>query len=103
MRDRRRANQLFKWRREMLPKAAVKRGAMVPVEIVPQKARRDRRRTARGRIYRDWVRVRRAGVPSRRGFARNTLAGDPAIAMIGLPAGTRVWLGGGRHRHAQGL
>jgi transposase len=41
------ANQLFKWRREMLPKAAVESGAMVPVEIVAQKARRDRRRTKR--------------------------------------------------------
>jgi transposase len=41
------ANQLFKWRREILPKAAVESGAMVPVEIVPQKARRDRRRTKR--------------------------------------------------------
>jgi transposase len=41
------ANQLFKWRRETLPKATVESGAMVPVEIVPQKARRDRRRRER--------------------------------------------------------
>src|SRR5258708_29460001 len=48
-----------------------------------------------GRIYRGCVRVRRAGVPSRRGFARDTSAGDRAAAMIGLPAGTRVWLAAG--------
>ena len=28
------SNQLFKWRRQLLPKAAVESGAMVPVEIV---------------------------------------------------------------------
>ena len=28
-------NQLFKWRRELLPKAAVGSGAMVPVGMVP--------------------------------------------------------------------
>jgi transposase len=29
------SNQLFKWRRQLLPKAAVERGLMVPVEIAP--------------------------------------------------------------------
>src|SRR5260370_18580524 len=37
-------NQLFKWRRELLPKAvpAVEASAMVPVEIVPERPRRRR-------------------------------------------------------------
>ena len=29
------SNQLFRWRRQLLPKAAVESGAMVPVEITP--------------------------------------------------------------------
>ena len=29
------SNQLFRWRRQLLPKAAVENGAMVPVEIAP--------------------------------------------------------------------
>src|ERR1700745_2129322 len=29
------SNQLFRWRRQLLPKAAVEGGAMVPVEIAP--------------------------------------------------------------------
>ena len=29
------SNQLFRWRRQLLPKAAVGGGAMVPVEIAP--------------------------------------------------------------------
>jgi transposase len=29
------SNQLFRWRRQLLPKAAVAGGAMVPVEIAP--------------------------------------------------------------------
>ena len=36
-------NQLFKWRRELLPKpppAAVADGTMLPVEVVPDRARR---------------------------------------------------------------
>ena len=38
-------NQLFKWRRELLPKAVpavVEAGMMVPVEIVPERPRRRR-------------------------------------------------------------
>ncbi|MBV9198469.1 MAG: transposase [Alphaproteobacteria bacterium] len=29
------SNQLFRWRRQLLPKAVVESGAMVPVEMVP--------------------------------------------------------------------
>src|SRR6266481_2814398 len=36
-------NQLFKWRRELLPKAAVESGTMVPVEMVPEHDRKQRR------------------------------------------------------------
>jgi transposase len=38
------SNQLFRWRRQLLPKAAVESGAMVPVEIAPDdgRPRRDR-------------------------------------------------------------
>ena len=39
-------NQLFKWRRELLPKAAIESGTMVPVELVPERGR-DRRRVER--------------------------------------------------------
>src|SRR5580658_8263601 len=40
------ANQLFRWRRELLPKepSEVENGQMVPVEIVPVPDRRERRR-----------------------------------------------------------
>ena len=38
------ANQLFKWRREMLPAVAIEGGPMVPVEIVSERERRPRRR-----------------------------------------------------------
>jgi transposase len=34
------SNQLFRWRRQLLPKAAVQTGAMVPVEIAPDGGRR---------------------------------------------------------------
>ena len=40
------ANQLFKWRRELLPKgvpAVVEDGTMVPVEVVPERPRHRRR------------------------------------------------------------
>jgi transposase len=42
------ANQLFQWRRELLPKepSEVENDQMVPVEIVPVPARRERRRRA---------------------------------------------------------
>ena len=33
------SNQLFRWRRQLLPKAVVESGAMVPVEIAPDGGR----------------------------------------------------------------
>jgi transposase-like protein len=45
------SNQLFKWRRELLPKAVVESGAMVPVTIAPdgdRPRRTDRERNAGG-------------------------------------------------------
>ena len=33
------SNQLFRWRRQLLPKAVVERGAMVPVETAPDDGR----------------------------------------------------------------
>ena len=33
------SNQLFRWRRQLLPKAVVESGAMVPVEIAPADGR----------------------------------------------------------------
>src|SRR5246127_593766 len=35
------SNQLFRWRRQLLPKAVVETGAMVPVEITPDGGRPD--------------------------------------------------------------
>ena len=35
------SNQLFRWRRQLLPKAVVESGAMVPVEIAPDVSRAD--------------------------------------------------------------
>src|SRR5712675_3213517 len=36
------SNQLFRWRRQLLPKAVVESGAMVPVEIAPDEGGRPR-------------------------------------------------------------
>jgi transposase len=33
------SNQLFRWRRQLLPKAAVESGAMLPVAVVPDEGR----------------------------------------------------------------
>jgi transposase len=47
------ANQVFKWRRELLPKeppAMVESGTMLPVEIVPERGRRRRRAERAGFI-----------------------------------------------------
>jgi len=47
------ANQLFKWRRELLPKAVpavVEAGTMVPVEIVAERPRHRRRGDRKGII-----------------------------------------------------
>ena len=35
------SNQLFRWRRQLLPKAMIESGAMVPVEIAPDGSRAD--------------------------------------------------------------
>src|SRR6201987_6468417 len=36
------SNQLFRWRRQLLPKAVVEGGAMVPVEVAPDSDRPQR-------------------------------------------------------------
>jgi transposase len=41
------SNQLFRWRRQLLPKAVVEGGAMVPVAIAPDGGRPDGRRPRR--------------------------------------------------------
>jgi transposase len=43
------SNQLFRWRRQLLPKAVVEGGAMVPVEIAPDGGRPDGGRPDGGR------------------------------------------------------
>jgi len=43
------SNQLFRWRRQLLPKAVVESGAMVPVEIAPDGGRPDGGRPDDGR------------------------------------------------------
>src|SRR5437660_10130639 len=44
------SNQLFRWRRQRLPKAAVESSAMVPVEIAPDDGGRARRTDREGAI-----------------------------------------------------
>ena len=44
------SNQLFRWRRQLLPKAVVESGAMVPVEIAPDEGGRPRRTDREGVI-----------------------------------------------------
>ena len=44
------SNQLFRWRRQLLPKAAVESSAMVPVEIAPDDGGRPRRTDREGVI-----------------------------------------------------
>ena len=54
-------NQLFKWRRELLPKAVpavVEASTMVPVEIVPERPRRRRRVDRQGIIEIEFVGAR---------------------------------------------
>ena len=41
------SNQLFRWRRQLLPKAVVESGAMVPVAIAPDGGGLDRGRPRR--------------------------------------------------------
>src|SRR5712672_2637095 len=71
-------NQLFKWRREMLPKA-------------PPASPTDRT----SGVYRHRVRLRYAGVHPRRGRIEDAATGHRAVAMIGLAPGTRIWLAAG--------
>src|ERR1700736_4163914 len=52
------SNQLFRWRRQLLPKAVVESGAMVPIEIAPDGGRFDGGRSDGGRS--DGGRPRRA-------------------------------------------
>jgi transposase len=90
------ANQLFKWRREM---AAEQSSEEQSVIMLPVANRAGSGRTATAgaakRYDRDHLFRRRAGVRARRGLARDAAAGGRAVAMIGLPAGTRVWLAAG--------
>ena len=54
-------NKLFKWRRELLPKAvpaAVEASTMLPVEIVPERPRRRRRVDRQGIIEIEFVGAR---------------------------------------------
>ena len=44
------SNQLFRWRRQLLPKAVVESSAMVPVEIAPDEGGRPRRTDREGVI-----------------------------------------------------
>jgi transposase len=44
------SNQLFRWRRQLLPKAVVESGSMVPVEIAPDDGGRPRRMDREGVI-----------------------------------------------------
>jgi transposase len=91
------ANQLFKWRREMAPKqppAAEQSVTMLPVTIAPAVVEARPRVRRSGTIEITLFR-RRADVRAWRSLARNAAAGDRAVAMIGLPAGTRVWLAAG--------
>ena len=87
------SNQLFRWRRQLLPKAAVESSAMVPVEIAADGDRP--RRPDRERRHRDCVWLWDTGAPARRSRPRDAAAGDRTAAMNGLPAGTRVWLAAG--------
>src|SRR5438270_1847327 len=87
------SNQLFRWRRQLLPKAVVESGAMVPVEIAADDGR-PRRPDREGVIeiaFGCGARVRLRGEVS----SETAAAGDRTAAMNGLPAGTRVWLAAG--------
>src|SRR5689334_19526283 len=87
------SNQLFRWRRQLLPKAAVGSGAMVPVEIAgnSDRPRQPDRDGVIEIVLGCGARVRLRG----RGQLGDAAAGDRTSAMSGLPAGTRVWLAAG--------
>jgi transposase len=88
------SNQLFRWRRQLLPKAVVEGGTMVPVEIAPDEGGRPRR-TDREGVIEIAFGCGGTGAPSRRGQLGDAAAGDRTAAMNSLPAGTRVWLAAG--------
>jgi transposase len=76
--------------------ASVGSVARLPVEIVaePSKVRRPERVRRSGTIEITFAGGARVCV-RRRGVGRDAAAGDRVVAMIGLPAGTRVWLAAG--------
>ena len=80
------SNQLFKWRRELLPKAVVESGAMVPVAIAPEGSRP--RRPDREGVIEIAFGCGARGTASGRGLLGDASAGDRTAAMNGLPAGT---------------
>src|SRR5690348_15259990 len=91
------SNQLFRWRRQLLPKAAVESGAMVPVEIAPD-GDRPRRTDREGVIeiaFGCGARVRcvARSAPRRCGRSLNCCDELSAGGHSGV-AGSR------RHRHA---
>src|SRR5437016_3698748 len=72
------SNQLFRWRRQLLPKAAVASGAMVPVAVVPDEGR-SRRTDREGVIPVAAPRALRSVMPRFRSVA----AGQPDnVAMV---------------------
>jgi len=67
------SNQLFRWRRQLLPKAVVESGAMVPVEIAPDEGGPPRRTDREGVIEIAFGCGAR-GAPARRKSARRRCA-----------------------------
>ena len=84
------SNQLFRWRRQLLPKAVVESGAMVPVEVAPDGTRAGDGRPRRPEPARGRTRDIRATAPvtppnTRRGptrtssYAHRITAADPTL------------------------
>jgi transposase len=88
-------NQVFKWRRAMAAEVSPAEPSvtLLPVAIAPEVGEPRSRARRSGTI--EITFSSGARVCARRGFARDAAAGDRAVAMIGLPAGTRVWLAAG--------
>ena len=90
------ANQVSKWRREMAPKppAAAEQPSMLPVKLAePSEPRRRARRSGAIEIE---LGERSAGAGSRRGRRPSRCVRSlEQLRVIGLPAGTRVWLAAG--------
>src|SRR5437879_5467697 len=99
-------NQLFKWRRELLPKeprAETEGGPMVPVEIVPEPEplprRRRMERAGLSRLSSAAARGCVSAARSRRGrFGRSSSCCDDRLADRHADLA-----GGGHDRHAEGL